>query len=71
MNRSNTPLSLQEKMDQALQLYNSANRSSFNKITFHLELDACLRWCSLLVEQNDAKVHINLFFYLFIYLFIL
>jgi hypothetical protein len=44
-------------MDLALQIYNTANRASFNPITFRLELDACLRWCSLLWEQNDLQVN--------------
>lgn len=55
-NRSNTPIHLQDKMDSALQIYNSANRGTFNPMTFRFELDLCLRWCSLLYEQNDPKV---------------
>jgi hypothetical protein len=68
-NRSNSPLHLQDRMELALQIYNTANRSSFDKVTFQLELDACLRWCSLLREQNDVKVdtlfYIDCFFILF------
>lgn len=55
-NRSNTPIHLQDKMDSALQIYNTANRGQFNSMTFQFELDLCLRWCSLLYEQNDANV---------------
>ena len=55
-NRSNTPMHLQDKMNSALQIYNTVNRGPFNPITFRFELDLCLRWCSLLYEQNDPKV---------------
>jgi hypothetical protein len=43
-------------MESALQIYDAANRPGSNKMTFQLELDACLRWCSLLWEQNDVDV---------------
>jgi len=49
-------------MELALQIYGTANRSQFNKTTFQLELDACLRWCSLLWEQNDVEVYIYIYF---------
>lgn len=62
-NRSNTPLNLQDKMEIILQLYSTANRSSSDSITFRLELDVCLRWCSLLWEQNDVKVCHRKFFF--------
>ncbi|CAF0754356.1 unnamed protein product [Rotaria sordida] len=55
LNRSNTPLNLQPRMEMAIQIYRTANRSLFNKAEFRLELDACLRWCSLLQEQTDLK----------------
>ncbi|CAF0721845.1 unnamed protein product [Rotaria sp. Silwood1] len=55
LNRSNTPINLQPKIEMALQVYRSANRSLFNKVEFQLELDACLRWCTLLQEQNDIQ----------------
>lgn len=56
LNRSNTPLSFKSKIETAIQIYSTANRSLFNKLEFQLELDVCLRWCSLLWEQNDMKV---------------
>ncbi len=55
-NRSSTPLNLQDRMEQAFQLYTTANRGASNKGTFRMELDARLRWCSLVWEQNDVKV---------------
>jgi hypothetical protein len=61
-------------MELALQIYGTANRSQFNKITFQLELDACLRWCSLLWEQNDVEVYIYIYISLFqidLFIFIL
>ncbi|CAF2042514.1 unnamed protein product [Rotaria magnacalcarata] len=57
LNRSNTPLSLHPKIEMAIQMYNTGNRSLFNKMEFQLELDLCLRWCAVLQEQIDAKKH--------------
>ncbi|CAF3328118.1 unnamed protein product [Rotaria socialis] len=57
LNRSNTPLNLQPKIEMAIQMYSTANRLLFNKMEFQLELDACLRWCTLLQEQIDVKKH--------------
>ncbi|CAF2358097.1 unnamed protein product [Rotaria sp. Silwood2] len=59
LNRSNTPLHLQPKIETAIQIYRTANRSLFNKAEFQLELDACIRWCTLLQEQNDVKKYRN------------
>ena len=56
LNRSNTPINLQEKIEIALQIYSNSSRSLFNKLGYQLELDACIRWCSLLMEQNDIRV---------------
>jgi hypothetical protein len=58
--RANTPLNLQPKFESAIHIYKTTSRALFNKMEFRLELDACLRWCSLLWEQNDAKVNISL-----------
>jgi len=57
-NRSNTPLNLKDRLELALQIYSSTNRGIVNKDTIRMELDICLRWCSLLWEQNDVKVQI-------------
>ena len=60
-NRSNSPLNAQPKLDEALVLYSRGDRSLFDKMQFRLELDACVRWCSLLLEQNDMKVSFPLY----------
>jgi hypothetical protein len=48
-------------MELALHIYSTSNRAIFSPVTFRLELDACLRWCSLLWEQNDLEVNRNVF----------
>ena len=60
-NRSNSPLNAQPKLDEALVLYSRGDRSLFSKMQFRLELDACVRWCSLLLEQSDMKVSFPLY----------
>ncbi|CAF1223176.1 unnamed protein product [Rotaria sordida] len=50
---------LQPKIEIAIQIYRTANRLLFDKVEFQLELDACIRWCSLLQEQNDLKIYLN------------
>jgi hypothetical protein len=61
INRVHTPLEMQGKFEMALQLYSSANRLMFNKLEFRLELDASIRWCTLLMEQGGAKVYTLIF----------
>lgn len=56
LNRSSTPMHHQDKIETALQIYSTANRALFDKMAYRLELDASIRWCSLLMEQNDPYV---------------
>ncbi len=58
----------------AIHIYSRLDRNLFNKMEFRLELDACLRWCSLLWEQNDVEVYIYIYISLFqidLFIFIL
>ncbi|CAF4047386.1 unnamed protein product, partial [Adineta steineri] len=52
---SHALLSSQPDIESAIQIYSSSNSSLLNNKIFQLELDACLRWCSLLLEQSDMK----------------
>ena len=56
LNRAYKPINLQPKIELAIQIYNTSNRSLFDKLEFRLELDVSLRWCTLLYEQHDIKV---------------
>jgi len=60
----------QSDIEMAIKIYNTVHPSLHDMEIFRLELDACLRWCSLLLEQNDLKVNISLFHtkFFFIYL---
>jgi len=51
----------QSDIEMAIKIYNTVHPSLHDMKIFRLELDACLRWCSLLLEQNDLKVNISLF----------
>ena len=59
LSRSNTPIHLQDKIENALQIYSSSSRLLFNRFEYQLELDACIRWCSLLMEQPELHVRKN------------
>ncbi|UJR26188.1 hypothetical protein I4U23_007531 [Adineta vaga] len=52
---SDALLNSQPDIELAIHIYKHANNSLYNKQVFRLELDACLRWCTLLGEQNDIR----------------
>ena len=55
-NRSNSTINQQDKIELALKLYSLVNRTPLDKMEYRLELDASIRWCTLLMEQNDTLV---------------
>ncbi|CAF0978718.1 unnamed protein product [Adineta ricciae] len=52
---SDALLNSQPDIESSIRTYHAASSSLYNKQVFRLELDACLRWCTLLLEQNDIR----------------
>jgi len=61
----------QSDIEMAIKIYNTVHPSLHDMEIFRLELDACLRWCSLLLEQNDLKVNISLFHIKFFFIYLI
>ena len=55
---SDVLLNSQPDIESSIRTYHAASSSLYNKQVFRLELDARLRWCTLLLEQNDLRVEL-------------